>query len=1008
MRPIHLTIEGIHSFRERQQIDFQQLCSGGVFGIFGPTGSGKSTILDAITFALYGRVERAGNQLQGIMNHASDELYVEFIFELGKQCTDFQDNRYTVTRTLKRNKDNSIRTSTCRLIQATSVIADKERDVTSGIEELLGLTFDDFTRAVVLPQGKFAEFLSLKNKDRRQMLQRIFNLEQYGDKLQRKIKARIDKAASKINEIRAEQQGLGDASKEALKNTEAELKQLTTILQQKAEELKLAEGQFEVAKVIWQKQQQLITIQTEIDKQQAKLPEISELEQRLMLANQANLLKPYIEELRRIDEEIKLWSQQSSIASDEYEKTKSQQQLSLQEYKRAKEKRSQQEPSLLVKQADLTKAIEAEAKLVLELNGIKELERLFIDKEKQCRQLEEKLYEYKKSNDNSIKMRQEIEAKLQQQQVTKEWREVIRNANTDKQNLLAIATSMNELIDEENKLSQKLSKQREAAEKLKEQIDQLESQSQQQLLLEEQYIVDFFLKQLSNGVACPVCGSLEHPNKHKETSKSEVNTIKCDIDVKQLQELNNKYIKLIAEIEVHQQANQTLLSKKQKLQNTYKIEQDKWQQIYPKIPIDTVEAEQQAINTKDNEADILKERLAKSISAIELKQPAIERMNLEIQGYKIDIAKMDTELKGLKAAVTNQQQALVDITGESKAEDLYSETTKLLDSLKSDEQQANGQWEELNIAYLEAEKTLAISKESHKQATKRWEIANIEWQKVLEGTTFQSIEDVSAAILDEQLFKQGQQQVTTFYDQLKQYESQRNQLVTELAGKNIDEQQWTLLQNDLITSKQVCETAQIDKAKAERDLENIKNKHERFLVLENQLTTNLGVFGNLEKLQKAFRGNSFVEYIAEEQLASISFDASAKLRDITRHRYALEVDSQGNFVIRDDANGGVRRPVATLSGGETFLTSLALALSLSAQIQLRGQFSLEFFFLDEGFGTLDIELLELVISNLERMHSEQLSIGIISHVPELRERFAKKIIVAQASSNQGSRLYIES
>src|SRR5690625_2240446 len=114
------------------------------------------------------------------------------------------------------------------------------------------------------------------------------------------------------------------------------------------------------------------------------------------------------------------------------------------------------------------------------------------------------------------------------------------------------------------------------------------------------------------------------------------------------------------------------------------------------------------------------------------------------------------------------------------------------------------------------------------------------------------------------------------------------------------------------------------------------------------------------------------------------------------------------FVIRDDSNGGVRRPVSSLSGGETFVTSLALALALSNQIQLHGTYPLEFFFLDEGFGTLDPELLETVITSLEKLNSEQVNIGIISHVPELRQRMSRRLIVQPATAtDSGSQLHFE-
>jgi exonuclease SbcC len=157
-----------------------------------------------------------------------------------------------------------------------------------------------------------------------------------------------------------------------------------------------------------------------------------------------------------------------------------------------------------------------------------------------------------------------------------------------------------------------------------------------------------------------------------------------------------------------------------------------------------------------------------------------------------------------------------------------------------------------------------------------------------------------------------------------------------------------------------------------------------------------------------FRGNSFVEYVAEEQLIQVSRGASNRLGQLTRGRYAIEVDSSNGFVIRDDANGGVKRPVSTLSGGETFLTSLALALSLSSQIQLRGKYPLEFFFLDEGFGTLDQELLDTVVTALEKLHMNAMSVGIISHVPELKARLTKKLIVTPANGEgNGSRVAIE-
>ncbi|GAY75924.1 exonuclease SbcC [Sporolactobacillus inulinus] len=157
MKPIELTISGLNSFREEQRIDFEALCADGLFGIFGPTGSGKSTILDGMTLALYGTVERAANNTSGILNQLEQKLSVGFTFELSGERT----VRYRAERSYKRMKDGGLRQASCRLIKLgkdKAVIADKERDLTQSIRKILGLTHDDFTRAVVCHRANSLNF----------------------------------------------------------------------------------------------------------------------------------------------------------------------------------------------------------------------------------------------------------------------------------------------------------------------------------------------------------------------------------------------------------------------------------------------------------------------------------------------------------------------------------------------------------------------------------------------------------------------------------------------------------------------------------------------------------------------------------------------------------------------------------------------------------------------------------------------------------------------------------
>ncbi|MBO7746471.1 SMC family ATPase, partial [Paenibacillus sp. MWE-103] len=210
MKPILLKLSGLQSYREAQEVDFERLCEAGVFGIFGPTGSGKSSILDAVTLALYGKVERAAGGTQGIMNQAEKTLAVAFTFDLAGGG---ERKRYRVERQFKRGGDVSVSNTLSRFVEVTDggdvVVADKLADVTRCVEERIGLNMQDFTRAVVLPQGKFAEFLSLTGKDRRSMLQRLFRLERFGDGLALKLSQRLKTAEAALQEAAAEQLGLG-------------------------------------------------------------------------------------------------------------------------------------------------------------------------------------------------------------------------------------------------------------------------------------------------------------------------------------------------------------------------------------------------------------------------------------------------------------------------------------------------------------------------------------------------------------------------------------------------------------------------------------------------------------------------------------------------------------------------------------------------------------------------------------------------------------------------------
>lgn len=1129
MKPITLTIKGLHSFREEQTIDFSSLCDAGVFGIFGPTGSGKSSILDAMTLALYGKVERALNNTHGILNQAEEKLLVSFTFALQKE----HKISYKVERAFKRADEMKVRTTLCRLIEISdtqTVLADKASEVNRKIEELLGLTIDDFTRAVVLPQGKFAEFLSLKGTDRRQMLQRLFNLEKYGDQLVKRLRTKAQNQYGQKNELLAELTGLGEAGPEALAKAKDSAKQATAVFHEKKQARDEALAAFTKAQAIWQYQKEQQAYEIEQNKLNLLAPTMEEKKIQLHIAEQAETLKPYAEALAKAEAQLSQASKEKQEAEQHLLHKRTAYDQMTQEYEHARQKKLETEPELLQKKEQLIQLKEVERKKEVALQEKTELEQQKNEKAQQLIQKKAEAENLHSLLERALIKQTQLKRELEQLHVSVKERKSVQEALRLSENVQRLNLNIQKEEQKLEELKKRSSQAVKEYEKLqKQQKDHHEKIDQSFQAIEELYFYvcdverDLIevskreqhhklekLKQrdavraaelrkelaaeLVDGEPCPVCGSMHHDpkvaiaNDHDETVADIDEVIqKMDEELKQAEEYaRDMYVaKQLLETHANQLVKQfSFLSQKasgaevaaaveavknpkslhhiiqewkgikqdiqgieskrsrlmdethdrvaemSKMEDQLTFEQQRiqelnelimelqaeclehtkqYEQAFPHFTLNHVQDMQKQIDEKDQQAEGYTGRIEKSIAFLEEKQQLKEQLQINIYDLEKALDKLAHQLESQQQLIHQYETDLgrYPLKALSISDELI-EVEQSLTHLNEKEQQTYQQLKHAQQLFSEAQSHFSSSERQLQEAERRKQEAETAWQNETESSTFKKPQEIESALLDRAVRDSVKQEIEEFEDKRKQCAANLKRIAELLQDQSLDGNQWTDVQLRKDAAEKALEEATVMSGSAHEHLRVIEENHQRFSSIHERLQELQQEIDRLDKLLTVFKGNTFVEYLAEEQLESVSRDASARLGILTRQRYAIEVDSEGGFVMRDDANGGVRRPVSSLSGGETFLTSLALALALSAQIQLRGEFPLQFFFLDEGFGTLDQDLLDTVITALEKLQSQNLAVGVISHVEELKMRLPKKLIVHPADpSGKGTTVSME-
>lgn len=1007
-----LELAAFGPYKEKQTIDFRSLGDETIFLVTGPTGAGKTSIFDAICFALYGRASGSDRDQDTFRSQfaTSDEItYVSFTFELrGKQ--------YLVHRKPKQPRkkergegfrEDPTQAELYQLINdEKQLMYSKVKDVNETLEGLLGLDYDQFRKMIMIPQGEFRKLIAENSKAREEILQKIFQTYFYQEiteelKKQSKEKEKVIeqlewKIAQELQTIdwldfqdEVDVKQIIDTLESQLSLNKQKEEALTT--QQKEAEARLQAKQQEY----WQG----VELANKFKQQQELMQEQHDLEQQKDAIAQKQEQVKWAKKAKQIE-----------LAENQYNER-------AEEAAVQKEKVNNQKNSVLIEQQQLEHIIEKE-KAYRENLEQKEKERQLVTEKKQkliklqnYQAIKQKLATVNKERsqkDQSLQMKKQ--AKIDNQQrlneieqmsgdesnLTKQYYEV-QQTNENAANMHQKSLQFSNEFAELKKLRQHFLKINEQYKQYENQVIELRAHLKEIEENQKQAHAVMLAEQLVNGDPCPVCGSEHHPNiaTHDKTSYSskvyeEQKKALAQVEEEQ-KKFTNKYVQAKADGEAKRQVVDKLAedlaitvndADEQMIQDLIKNWKDK---------METSDQELQQVRKQLNKISKLKEERKQLQESISVLDQDIEKIEQQVQDQYKTIWTYESQLQQLKEelpeeaftvdnweeSLLRQEQALVQWFDEwNKIEQKKNEQTTKVDQAKTTLTSHESFLKELEIKKDKALKT---------------------FQEHLIANGFKDLLDYQKAKLTETQLDELSAEIERFNQSETKVKEQLAFLTNQLQGKhkpNIEALNENVKVEEEQLEKQREELQQL-KAKMTRLTEVITSVNH----LRHQKQEEESAFADISALASLAQGQnhlrlSFERYVLASFLDEILLQANIRLDQLTEHRYQL---LRSNQVAKKGAQSGLdlevldqytgqQRSVKTLSGGEGFKTSLSLALGMADVVQAHaGGVQLETLFIDEGFGTLDDLSLAQAIECLKGLQQSNRMLGIISHVPQLKE-----------------------
>lgn len=992
MIPVKLTIEGLYSYQERQTIDFSSLTEAGLFAIFGNVGSGKSSILEAITFGLYGNSDRLGKTdfAYNMMNLKSNKLYIEFEF------LNHENKLFKITREYKRNSKNFDKITNSGVVLYESINDEWIPKESSDVEPILGLSSENFRRTIIIPQGKFQEFIQLKATERTHMMKEIFNLHRYD--LQDKVAALNSKNLTQLNILQGKLSGFEEISEENIKNTEDIFLQENEIASALQNEYKTVNDNFQRLKAVKNDVENLkikkeefnhITEQKiEVDKQQIQLQEYETVYQAFhQLLYDFSKTEKEIQVNQSNNESLKkeliLLENELSTLSEKINEIKP-------DFENLAEKRQEENDLQLIDECiSLQKSID-DNKIRTE-NGLKKVEEVKLAEkeiENQIKQTEKEIKEIQKNKINSSELMEvgnwfsqqqnNTKALANQQQKIDKLNEKIEQTLYKIKVIVPDFTEMNQFNAILNNLDEKKK--------------QLEANKTK---LEVQQELSHFAHNLHNGEACPLCGALEHPQIIEEKDVS-VHLTKINYDLKSTNDLYNELKTIFSEKsfvdeQLKAESNEYKTIENQLLNH---LKTFVWQNFNPNNFADFEEKRNasllldKTIEEKNNSLSVLRENLEKFRIKVERFTKELERIKIEEIQKQAQIKQNVSQLKTLRfedyisknSTEINEQLTALQLKN-SNLEKSFKELTE--------------KFNELNPKVFAHKKSIEISDQLIVTLNTELQKLTTKLELVLEEQKIASVEDVKTILaleLNVTNIRAEIQQFTIHFETLK---NSIKELESKLENVSFDEQTFENEQLKLAELEQRYKFANEKVIELKTEIARLKKAFEEKKELLLELEKLHKRAENLKIMQNMFYKAGFVQYVSSIYLKQLCENANVRFHRMTRNQLSLQINETNDFEIIDYLNEGKSRSVKTLSGGQAFQVSLSLALALAESVQSNAQSDKSFFFIDEGFGTQDLDSVNIVFETLLSLQKENRIVGIISHVEELKDRIPMSLAITK-------------